>query len=75
MFVCKVVEVGRCSSFLVPLPAAWSHPPHVRRLTTVKAHKTAVTAKERDISAREIALAEREARVTALVAEKDAEIL
>ena len=44
-------------------------------LSTVKTHKSAVIAKEREISAREIALAEREAKITALVAEKDAEIL
>ena len=43
------------------------------RLSTVKAHKSAVIAKEREISAREIALAEREAKLTALVAEKDAD--
>ena len=41
----------------------------------MKTHKSAVIAKEREISAREIALAEREAKITALVAEKDAEIL
>ncbi|KIJ16610.1 hypothetical protein PAXINDRAFT_131361 [Paxillus involutus ATCC 200175] len=46
-----------------------------KMLTTVKTHKSAVLAKERDVSARETALAEREARFTALVAEKDAEIL
>ena len=45
------------------------------RLSTVKTHKSAVIAKEREISAREAALAEREAKFTALVVEKDAEIL
>ncbi|KIK91246.1 hypothetical protein PAXRUDRAFT_831005 [Paxillus rubicundulus Ve08.2h10] len=46
-----------------------------KMLTTVKAHKAILTAKEREVSARETALAEREARLVALVAEKDAEIL
>ena len=50
-------------------------PSDARRLSTVKTHKSAVIAKEREISARETALAEREAKLTALVAEKDAEIL
>ena len=45
------------------------------RLSIVKMHKAAVIAKEREISARETALAEREAKLTTLVAEKDAEIL
>ena len=44
------------------------------RLSTVKTHKSAVIAKEREISARETALAEREAKLTAVVVEKDAEI-
>ncbi|KAF9242044.1 kinase-like domain-containing protein [Melanogaster broomeanus] len=46
-----------------------------KMLTTVRSHKSVVVAKEREVSARETALAEREARLTALVAEKDAEIL
>ncbi|KIJ59716.1 hypothetical protein HYDPIDRAFT_162091 [Hydnomerulius pinastri MD-312] len=46
-----------------------------KMLTTVKTHKSAVVAKEREVSARETALADREARLTVLVAEKDAEIL
>ena len=45
------------------------------RLSTVKTHKSAVVAKEREIFARETALAEREMKLTALVVEKDAEIL
>lgn len=47
----------------------------LHRLATVKSHKSAVVAKERDLSAREAALANREARFTTLIAEKDAEIL
>jgi len=43
-------------------------------LSIVKTHRAAVIEKEREISARETALAEREAKLTALVAEKDAEI-
>lgn len=50
-------------------------PLNVYRLSTVKTHKSAVIAKEREISARETALADREAKFTALVVEKDAEIL
>ncbi|KAI6144136.1 kinase-like domain-containing protein [Pisolithus tinctorius] len=46
-----------------------------KMLATVKSHKSAVVAKERDLSAREAALADREARLTTLIAEKDAEIL
>ncbi|KAF8547288.1 kinase-like protein [Imleria badia] len=46
-----------------------------KMLSTVKTHKFAVLAKEREISARETALAEQGAKFTALVAEKDAEIL
>ncbi|KAI5988000.1 kinase-like domain-containing protein [Pisolithus marmoratus] len=46
-----------------------------KMLATVKTHKSSVVAKERELSAREATLAEREARLTALVAEKDAEIL
>ncbi|KAF9220114.1 kinase-like protein [Gyrodon lividus] len=46
-----------------------------KMLTTVKTHKSTVIAKEREVSVRETALAEREARLTALAAEKDAEIL
>jgi hypothetical protein len=41
----------------------------------VKTHKSAVIAKEREISARETVMAERETKLTALVVEKDAEIL
>ena len=41
----------------------------------MKTHKSAVIAKEREVSARETALADREAKFTALVVEKDAEIL
>lgn len=50
-------------------------PPNICRLMTVKTHKAAVIAKEREISARETALVDREAKITGLVAEKDAEIL
>ncbi|KAG8218041.1 kinase-like domain-containing protein [Butyriboletus roseoflavus] len=46
-----------------------------KMLSTVKTHKSAVIAKEREVSARETALADREAMLTALVVEKDAEIL
>ena len=45
------------------------------RLSEVKMHRSTTVAKERELSARETALAEREAKLTALVAEKDAEIL
>ncbi|KAI9567210.1 kinase-like domain-containing protein [Boletus coccyginus] len=45
-----------------------------KMLSTVKTHKSAVIAKEREISARETALAEREAKITAVVVEKDAEV-
>lgn len=48
--------------------------PNAHRLSTVKTHKSAVIAKEREISARETALAEREAKITAIVVEKDAEV-
>ena len=41
----------------------------------MKTHKSAVIAKEREISVRETALAERETKLTAIVVEKDAEIL
>ncbi|KAG6378353.1 kinase-like domain-containing protein [Boletus reticuloceps] len=46
-----------------------------KMLSTVKTHKSAIIAKERDIYAREAALAEQEAKLTALMVEKDAEIL
>ncbi|KAI5997374.1 kinase-like domain-containing protein [Pisolithus albus] len=46
-----------------------------KMLATVKNHESAVVAKERDLYAREATLAEREAKLTTLVAEKDAEIL
>ncbi|KAH0826861.1 kinase-like domain-containing protein [Lanmaoa asiatica] len=46
-----------------------------KMLSTVKTHKSAVIAKEREVSARETALADREAKLTPLVVEKDAEIL
>lgn len=49
-------------------------PLNVYRLSTVKTHKSAVIEKEREISARETALTDREAKFTALVVEKDAEI-
>lgn len=45
------------------------------RLLTVKSHKAAVVAKEREIAAREVVLVDREAKLTALMVEKDAEIL
>ncbi|KIK19600.1 hypothetical protein PISMIDRAFT_107269 [Pisolithus microcarpus 441] len=45
-----------------------------KMLVMVKNHKSAVVAKERDLFAREATLAEREANLTTLVAEKDAEI-
>lgn len=41
----------------------------------VKAHKSAVATKEREVSVRETALVEREARLNAIITEKDAEIL
>ena len=43
------------------------------RLSEVKMHRSTTVAKERELSARETALAEREAKLTALVAEKDAD--
>ncbi|KAH7909222.1 kinase-like domain-containing protein [Hygrophoropsis aurantiaca] len=45
-----------------------------KMLSTVKTHKAAVAAKEREVSAREGALAEKESHLTNCVAEKDAEI-
>ncbi|KAH7921052.1 kinase-like protein [Leucogyrophana mollusca] len=45
-----------------------------KMLSTVKTHKAAIVAKEREVSAREGALAERENRLAALVVEKDSEI-
>lgn len=47
----------------------------IYRLATVKNHKTAVVAKEREVSAREATLAEREARIVTLLNDKDTEIL
>ncbi|KAG6331959.1 hypothetical protein ID866_7130 [Astraeus odoratus] len=46
-----------------------------KMLAIVKTHKSAVVAKEREISAREASLTEREAKIATLIAEKDAEIL
>ncbi|KAG9309207.1 kinase-like domain-containing protein [Chiua virens] len=46
-----------------------------KMLSTVKTHKSVVLAKEREICAREAALIDREAKLNALVVEKDAEIL
>lgn len=46
-----------------------------KMLTTVKSHKVAVVTKEREVAAREAALAEREARLTSIVSEKDHEIV
>ncbi|KAJ8590485.1 kinase-like protein [Rhizopogon salebrosus TDB-379] len=45
-----------------------------RMLATVKSHKAAVIAKEREVAARETALAQREAHLTALLSNKDLEI-
>ena len=49
--------------------------PNTFRLSAVKTHKSAVIAKEREISARETAMAEREVELTVLLTEKDGEIL
>ncbi|KAG1731939.1 kinase-like domain-containing protein [Suillus lakei] len=46
-----------------------------KMLTTVKSHKVAVVTKEREVAAREAALAEREARLGSVVSEKDNEIV
>ncbi|KAG2368496.1 kinase-like domain-containing protein [Suillus spraguei] len=46
-----------------------------KMLTTVKSHKVAVVTKEREVAAREAALAEREARLVSIVSEKDHEIV
>lgn len=46
-----------------------------RRLNAVKTHKTNVVAKEREVLAREAVLAEKEAHITTLLAQKDAEIV
>ncbi|KAG2349955.1 kinase-like protein [Suillus weaverae] len=46
-----------------------------KMLTTVKSHKVAVVTKEREVAAREAALAEREARLASIVSEKDHEIV
>ncbi|KAI0661385.1 kinase-like domain-containing protein [Cubamyces menziesii] len=45
-----------------------------KMLTTVKGHKAALLAKERDLMAREAVLADRETKLTAVVAQKDEEI-
>ncbi|KAJ3716687.1 kinase-like domain-containing protein [Lentinula raphanica] len=45
-----------------------------KMLATVKAHKNTIVARERDVTAREAALVEREQRLNALVMEKDKEI-
>ncbi|RDX55223.1 kinase-like protein [Lentinus brumalis] len=45
-----------------------------KMLTTVKAHKTTLLSKERDLVARETALSEREAKMTLLVTQKDEEL-
>ncbi|KAI0829788.1 kinase-like domain-containing protein [Trametes gibbosa] len=45
-----------------------------KMLTTVKGHKSALLAKERELVARENALSEREAQLTAIVAQKDEEL-
>ncbi|KAL4064194.1 kinase-like domain-containing protein [Scleroderma yunnanense] len=45
-----------------------------KMLATVKTHKFAVVAKEREISAREATLAERETRLATLLSDKDGEI-
>ncbi|KIM65896.1 hypothetical protein SCLCIDRAFT_111837 [Scleroderma citrinum Foug A] len=46
-----------------------------KMLATVKTHKSAVVTKEREVFAREAALAEREARISTLLSDKDAEIV
>ncbi|KAG2157024.1 kinase-like domain-containing protein [Suillus clintonianus] len=46
-----------------------------KMLTTVKSHKVAVVTKEREVAARETALAERESRLASIVSEKDHEIV
>ncbi|KAH6880334.1 kinase-like protein [Coprinopsis sp. MPI-PUGE-AT-0042] len=45
-----------------------------RMLSTVKAHKTAISARERDLVAREQAAADKERHLTAVFAQKDGEI-
>ncbi|KIK70729.1 hypothetical protein GYMLUDRAFT_32770 [Collybiopsis luxurians FD-317 M1] len=45
-----------------------------KMLATVKAHKSTVVSREREVAAREVALVEREQQLTALVAKKDSEI-
>ncbi|RPD59747.1 kinase-like protein [Lentinus tigrinus ALCF2SS1-7] len=45
-----------------------------KMLNTVKAHKSALLSKERDLIARETALVDREAKMVALVAQKDEEL-
>ncbi|KAI0779573.1 kinase-like domain-containing protein [Fomes fomentarius] len=45
-----------------------------KMLTTVKAHKSTLLSKERDLAARETALVEREAKLAAVVAQKDEEL-
>lgn len=44
------------------------------RLNTVKAHKSGLLTKERDLAAREAALAEREAKLVAVLTQKDEEL-
>ncbi|KAI0368360.1 kinase-like protein [Pilatotrama ljubarskyi] len=45
-----------------------------KMLNTVKGHKTALLAKERDLMAREALIIERETKLTAVVAQKDEEL-
>ena len=45
------------------------------RISTVKTHKMAIAAKERDVLVREGAVAQRESHLGAMLAQKDAEIL
>ena len=66
---------GRRDVRLIPsLSCCMLKPPTTCRLSTVKTHQSAVIAKELEISARETAVAEREANLTTLVAEKGGEI-
>ena len=66
---------GRRDVHLTPsLSCCMLKPPNACRLLTVKTHKSSVIAREREISARETAVAEREANLASLVAERGGEI-
>lgn len=60
------------STFICELTFRPTHTLH--RLTTVKTHKTSVAAKEREVTAREAALAEKEAQLASILGQKETEL-